>query len=137
MAVVLSCPIRAQLGLTDCTSRRRPPHVRLLGRIWVPASGDRFCLPSRAPPVARGQREVQRVALFFFKGVTALSFLWCFARCAKCLITLFHFRKKKIVALRASTRANSLYEEKKNTTLSGGSLGSCVDEERSQLRELM
>lgn len=25
----------------------------------------------------------------------------------------------------------------KNTTLSGGSLGSCVDEERSQLRELM
>jgi len=24
-----------------------------------------------------------------------------------------------------------------NTTLSGGSLGSCVDEERSQLRELM
>lgn len=25
----------------------------------------------------------------------------------------------------------------KSTTLSGGSLGSCVDEERSQLRELM
>lgn len=30
--------------------------------------------------------------------------------------------------------ATMLYE---NTTLSGGSLGSCVDEERSQLRELM
>ena len=27
--------------------------------------------------------------------------------------------------------------EKKKITLSGGSLGSCVDEERSQLRELM
>ena len=27
--------------------------------------------------------------------------------------------------------------ETKMTTLSGGSLGSCVDEERSQLRELM
>ena len=27
--------------------------------------------------------------------------------------------------------------EKTKTTLSGGSLGSCVDEERSQLRELM
>ncbi len=26
---------------------------------------------------------------------------------------------------------------KKDTTLNGGSLGSCVDEERSQLRELM
>lgn len=27
--------------------------------------------------------------------------------------------------------------EKQNITLSGGSLGSCVDEERSQLRDLM
>ncbi|WP_419635849.1 hypothetical protein [Thiolapillus sp.] len=28
-------------------------------------------------------------------------------------------------------------KERKKTTLGGGSLGSCVDEERSQLRELM
>ena len=64
------------------------------------------------------------------KGVTALSFLWCFARCARCLITLFISKKKYCCNARASVRANSLYE-KKITTLSGGSLGSCVDEERS------
>ena len=34
-------------------------------------------------------------------------------------------------------RATALKRKKKETTLGGGSLGSCVDEERSQLRELM
>ena len=33
--------------------------------------------------------------------------------------------------------AASVYVKRLLTTLSGGSLGSCVDEERSQLRELM
>ena len=71
------------------------------------------------------------------KGVTALSFLWCFARCARCLITLF-ISKKKILLQCESERASELsVRKKKITTLSGGSLGSCVDEERSQLRELM
>ena len=40
---------------------------------------------------------------------------------------------------RAGGRARRATEKKQNekTTLGGGSLGSCVDEERSQLRELM
>jgi hypothetical protein len=33
--------------------------------------------------------------------------------------------------------ANGSKAKTKETTLGGGSLGSCVDEERSQLRELM
>ena len=39
------------------------------------------------------------------------------------------------VALATRSKRSSFVGE--NTTLSGGSLGSCVDEERSQLRELM
>ena len=51
------------------------------------------------------------------------------------LILFFSFRREKARVLpSAYMHATKLCE---STTLSGGSLGSCVDEERSQLRELM
>jgi hypothetical protein len=40
-------------------------------------------------------------------------------------------------AVRLDDSLDLAIERTKMTTLSGGSLGSCVDEERSQLRELM
>ena len=50
-------------------------------------------------------------------------------------------RQRRRSSLRRSTCARCCRDaqtgETKSTTLSGGSLGSCVDEERSQLRELM
>ena len=50
------------------------------------------------------------------KGVTALSFLWCFARCARCLITLF-ISKKKILLQCESERASELSVRKKKLQL--------------------
>lgn len=53
------------------------------------------------------------------------------------------FRWLMAVSLASGPSFKSLPErmgpklKNKNTTLSGGSLGTCVDEERSQLRELM
>jgi hypothetical protein len=44
---------------------------------------------------------------------------------------------RKPTELRGSERLSALSVEGERKTLSGGSLGSCVDEERSQLRELM
>ena len=46
-------------------------------------------------------------------------------------------RTRPAGCLRSSARPIARVELKQMITLGGGSLGSCVDEERSQLRELM
>ena len=92
------------------------------------------CLSSRAPPVARGQREVQRVAPERCDR-PFLSLVPCLVR--EVPHYPFFFEKKNFVAKRERAFERTLCTKKKITTLSGGSLGSCVDEERSQLRELM
>jgi len=55
--------------------------------------------------------------------------LFFFRKTIHCVTSAAHDRPLRAVAAKKT--------EPKKITLGGGSLGSCVDEERSQLRELM
>ena len=105
---------------------QRPPHLVGNCRVWVPA-------PS--PPALGGEarapsREVQRVASSWAAALPSVPTMF-----------FFSFSKTNFCELIKSpdhtARVAGDGKTREKTTLSGGSLGSCVDEERSQLRYLV
>lgn len=73
-----------------------------------------------------------------FKESFSTAFIMCGT--APGLFSFYFLYTKKMFCKNSDQGENFPPEKRKNkkkTTLGGGSLGSCVDEERSQLRELM
>ena len=121
------------------------PYVGVAGLL------NRECVrnPERAPPPVRlffnsafagpqpgcEKRKVGRGALQpcpVKRGVPEVG-----ARVVCCRFTVLKLCLVGLRVLPAGRRSLRGALSKRHTTLSGGSLGSCVDEERSQLRELM
>ena len=125
-----TCPVNLSRGLygesTDSTrsdARSHDPRAPVL----CDGSKRRATVLSRYP--TRRIRPVIRPLFFHFTTVICLRqpLWWSHAR------PLPERRGRNFFFLPDAARLKG----KKEITLSGGSLGSCVDEERSQLRELM
>ena len=65
------------------------------------------------------------------------SFHNCYLSMTTFMVVARSFRCPGVAAVTFFSTGSRKAEREKEITLSGGSLGSCVDEERSQLRELM